>query len=728
MDQESRSAFEVPAQFGPGSRIAGYVIEEQIGQGGMAVVFRAHDDRLDRTVALKILAPALAADDAFRQRFIRESRAAAAVDDPHVIPVFEAGEASDVLFIAMRFVRGGDVGSLALAGDLPPVARVAAIVAQVASALDAAHAGGLVHRDVKPANMLLDARTAADRPDHVYLSDFGLSKLALQTTGLTDTGTFLGTLDYIAPEQIDGRAVDGRADQYSLGCTAFELLTGRPPFRRNEAMAVMYAQLSEPPPALTEFRPDLPPAVDAVLARALAKLPDQRYPTCREFAVALALALGVREAESPGRPSATTSHPAAVRFLSMAETSAGPGDMPTVHPSPLAAASRPSLWPIPNQLPVPEPTRRRVLPLVLLASILVAGAIVGVAFVLRSPGSSPSAGPVGRGPLGSGQPGSGRIGYRLAGTLDPGAPGSISAVGWNHTGTLVATSDKNGTTYLWSVATSRRAGPLLSGPGKAYATSFSPDGTELATGFSTGTTYLWNLLTGRLLATLPDPGPPAGKEVDSLAFSPDGTMLAAGDGNGYTNLWHLVAGAHGARLIASLPDPAGAGVFSVAFSDPGTLATGDYSGHVDVWDVASGTTTSSFALPGGPCSTLCAAVSALAFSGDGSLLAAANESGSAEIWSVAQSTGSPMQVPATAAGQAVWAISFSGSDLLAMADDDGQSFLYRVAESRLTSSFAGALADPSFGQQGVGALAFSPNGRYLVTGDTSGRAYLWRAG
>jgi WD40 repeat protein len=330
--------------------------------------------------------------------------------------------------------------------------------------------------------------------------------------------------------------------------------------------------------------------------------------------------------------------------------------------------------------------------------------------------------------LGSGQPGSGRIGYRLAGTLDPHAPGSITTADWNHAGTLVATSDKNGTTYLWRVATSRRAGPLFSGPGKAFATSFSPGGTELATGFSTGTTHLWNLLTGRLLVALADPGPPAGKEVDSLAFSPDGTMLATGDGNGYTNLWHLAAGGHGARLIASLPDPAHAGVFTVAFSDFGTLATGDYSGNVYVWDVASGTTTSSFALASGPCSTLCAAVSALAFSGDGRLLAAANESGSAELWSVAQSTGSPVQVPATAAGRPVWAVSFSGSDLLAMADDDGQSFLYRVAESRLTSSFAGALADPSFGQQGVGALAFSPNGRYLVTGDTSGSAYLWRVG
>ncbi|HUZ52901.1 MAG TPA: serine/threonine-protein kinase [Streptosporangiaceae bacterium] len=291
----------VPGGFAPGSRIAGYLLEEQIGQGGMAVVFRAHDERLDRRVALKILAPALAADEAFRQRFIRESRAAAAVDDPHIIPVFEAGEASGVLFIAMRFVRGGDVRSLvAQFGPLPP-GRVAEITSQVASALDAAHGRGLVHRDVKPANMLLDASSGSGRPDHVYLSDFGLSKGSLQASGLTGTGTFLGTLDYISPEQIEGKPVDGRADEYALACAAFELLTGVPPFQRDEAMAVMYAQLSEPPPAVTGRRPDLAPSVDAVFAKALAKAPADRYPNCREFSDALREAFGIRPYDSgPG--------------------------------------------------------------------------------------------------------------------------------------------------------------------------------------------------------------------------------------------------------------------------------------------------------------------------------------------------------------------------------------------------------------------------------------------
>jgi hypothetical protein len=288
--------------FSPGLRVAGYSLEEQIGRGGMAVVFRALDERLNRQVALKILAPALAADVAFRQRFIRESRAAAAVDDPNIIPVFGAGEADGVLFIAMRLVRGGDLRTLvATQGPLVP-ARAAWIVSAVASALDAAHAAGLVHRDVKPANMLLDVRPG--RPDHVYLSDFGLTKGSLTSANLTNlsgSGLFMGTVDYAAPEQIQGRTVDGRTDQYALGCSAFELLCGQPPFTRDQGLATIYAHLSEPPPPLALRQPGLPPAVDEVLARVLAKSPDDRYATCQEFAEALRSAVSQQAYPAGGR-------------------------------------------------------------------------------------------------------------------------------------------------------------------------------------------------------------------------------------------------------------------------------------------------------------------------------------------------------------------------------------------------------------------------------------------
>ena len=291
------------AGFKRGSLVAGYRLEAQIGAGGMAVVFRARDERLGRLVALKLLAPVLAADQGFRRRFIAESRSAAAVDDPHIIPVYEAGEADGVLFIAMRFVKGGDLRLiLEREGALPPD-RAAAFISAVASALDAAHRAGLVHRDVKPANMLVDRRPG--QPDHVYLSDFGVSKGALSSVSLTETGHFLGTAGYAAPEQIQGLAVDGRTDQYALACVAYQLLTGTVPFARDQGMAVLFAHMSQPPPSLG---PGFPDAADEVVARALAKVPEQRYRSCGDFADALREALGLipdtslSSAPVPGHP------------------------------------------------------------------------------------------------------------------------------------------------------------------------------------------------------------------------------------------------------------------------------------------------------------------------------------------------------------------------------------------------------------------------------------------
>jgi serine/threonine-protein kinase len=255
-------------------------------------VYRARDERLGRVVALKLLA----GDDGVRKRFAREARAVAAVDHPHIIPVYEAGEAAGVLFIAMRFVAGDDLRVIvSREGGLRP-RRAAAFVSPVASALDAAHGAGLVHRDVKPANMLVDV--GRGRPEHVYLSDFGLARGMVSSSGLTRAGQFLGTPDYSAPEQISGQPVDGRADQYSLACVAYTLLCGSVPYKREVAMAVLYAHLSAPPPRATAVRPDLPDALDQVLARALAKTPDERYDSCGDFADALREALGVEPYDS----------------------------------------------------------------------------------------------------------------------------------------------------------------------------------------------------------------------------------------------------------------------------------------------------------------------------------------------------------------------------------------------------------------------------------------------
>ena len=283
---------ESPARLGgplsglaPGSRVAGYLLERLVGVGGMAAVYQARDERLGRVVALKVLA----GDEALRRRFVREARAVAAVDHPHIIPVYEAGEADGVQFIAMRFVAGGTLqGVIRDNGALPP-RRAAAFISQVASALDAAHAQGLVHRDVKPGNILVDARRGG--PEHAYLTDFGIARAMLSAGTLTNAGQFLGTPDYAAPEQINGHPVDGRADQYALGCVAYEVLSGTVPFVREMPLAVLYAHLSTSPSQVTLARPDLPFAVNEVLNTALAKVPGARYPSCADFADALREAL-----------------------------------------------------------------------------------------------------------------------------------------------------------------------------------------------------------------------------------------------------------------------------------------------------------------------------------------------------------------------------------------------------------------------------------------------------
>ena len=329
-------------------QIASYQMVEEIGRGGMAVVYRARDVRLGRWVALKVLGEELARDDAFRRRFIRESRAAAAVDHPNIIPIFDAGEAGGVLFIAMRYVGGQDVHSLLNRAGPLPAARAAGIVAQVASALDAAHACGLVHRDVKPANMLLGGLAEDGSEDHVYLSDFGISKTSQATTNLTLTGQVLGTLNYLAPEQIEGRTVDGRADAYSLACAAFEMLAGAPPFRRDQSLAVMWAQLSAPPPALTSQRPDLPAAVDQVMFRALAKAPEDRYPSCRAFAAALQEACGVSSADLPARSAAAQALAGAPPSGAVSPAAGQPGP-------PAAEAGRPQTTPVSPPVGYPSP-------------------------------------------------------------------------------------------------------------------------------------------------------------------------------------------------------------------------------------------------------------------------------------------------------------------------------------------------------------------------------------
>ena len=245
----------------PDRTLGVYELGELVGRGGMGEVYRAFDRRLERPVALKVLSPRLAEDESFRARLLRESRLAAGLDHPNVVPVYDAGEADGALYIAMRYVDGTDLRRLLLAeGPLSPE-RAVAIAGQIAAALDAAHARGLVHRDVKPSNVLIDT---GEGREHCYLADFGLSQSVSQ--GPATDGELLGTVDYVAPEQIRGDAIDGRADIYAFGCLFYEMLTGERPFAGSSDIATIYAHLEEEPAPASERRPELPPAVDVVLA------------------------------------------------------------------------------------------------------------------------------------------------------------------------------------------------------------------------------------------------------------------------------------------------------------------------------------------------------------------------------------------------------------------------------------------------------------------------------
>ena len=675
------------------------------------------------------MAPAMAADAMFRQRFTRESRAAAAVDHPHIIPVYEAGEADGVLFIAMRFVGGGDVGSLLRReGPLPP-ARAASIISPVASALDAAHAAGLVHRDVKPANMLLD--THPDRPDHVYLADFGLSKGA-QSGQLTASGQFLGTPDYVAPEQIEGLPVDGRADQYALACVAFELLTAAVIFARNEGWATVWAHLNSPPPPVTSVRPELSAATDQVLARALAKAPQDRYANCQQFADALREALGLvpyhlgsgtapatggtgngaaREAapdtgglpDTAGLPAPTASVAALVHEATEPAVEAANRVQGTRgHRGHRAGRTRP---------------RRRYIPIALAGAVVVAAAVT--AAILAAPAQNAA-------PL---------TVSRIAAFTVPRTPGHwqyVSSVLFSPDGQTLATgletgtgesaapgSEFSGETFLWNVSTGKRTLTLAGANG---AEAFSPDGEELAAASGTGANslYFWAADTGK-------PASGLGKlqgTIRDVAFSPDGKLLAAED-TGAVYLWNLVAGrlketwgqsspAFTAAVLAFSPDSK---ILAVPLN-PGA------KDQVNLWNLNANRFVTTLTNPGG------SPITSVTFSPDGKMIAISGQNGITTLldttaWKRLTTFTDPDSSGVTTAA-------FSpNSQLLATGDVNGKTYLWNLHAGTPVAVpvYPGGTAPPQFTgkyRNAVTSIAFSPDGATLATSGTDGSAYLWR--
>jgi serine/threonine protein kinase len=317
-------------EIAPGTQIGGYRILNLLGQGGMGVVYLAENVSTGQRVALKLLTPDLARSSGFRERFVREATYASSLRHPNVIEVFDAGEEDGVLYIAMQYVEGEDLKALLVRDGRLDARRTVGLLGQVASALDAAHATGLMHRDIKPGNVMI----AAGSPEHCYLTDFGLSKNpSSDSIALTAQGEFVGTIDYTAPELVLGKEADSRLDVYSLGCLFYECLTGSPPFPKERDVEVLYAHIQDPPPRVSAARPDLPPALDDVVAKAMAKKPDDRFPTCSAFVDAARLIVG-EPAPAPAPP---------------------PPPPPGVPPPGFAASAPPPPPPPPGVPPLPEP-------------------------------------------------------------------------------------------------------------------------------------------------------------------------------------------------------------------------------------------------------------------------------------------------------------------------------------------------------------------------------------
>jgi serine/threonine protein kinase len=270
----------------PGTTIAGYEIESVVGSGGIGILYRARQLRLDRPVAFKLVEPDVAADPLVRERLRREARTVAALDHPNVVPLYEAGEVDGAVYIVTRWIDGTELGALIRRDSPVRPRRAARLAAQIASALEVAHEKGLVHRDLKPSNAIVTSE------DHVYITDFGLTKRSGSLSGFTAAGQMLGTVDYAAPEQIEGGEAGPRGDVYGLACVLYEILAGAPPFGDEAGgMAKMWAQLNAEPPSVREKRPDVPEELDAVIVRGLAKRPDDR-PSAAAFGSQVLAAVG----------------------------------------------------------------------------------------------------------------------------------------------------------------------------------------------------------------------------------------------------------------------------------------------------------------------------------------------------------------------------------------------------------------------------------------------------
>ena len=622
-----------------------YQIVEEIGRGGMGAVYKAHDPSLDRTVAIKVLAPHLVWEKDFVERFLREARAAGRLQHPNIIPIHDVGQEGNNYYFVMAYLPGPSLKQrIAQKGKLTPDEALP-ILRQLADALDYAHSEGLIHRDVKPANVMFDRRGQA------VLTDFGIVK-AVEESRLTGTGATLGTPHYMAPEQVRGAPVGARSDQYALAIMAFEMLTGQVPFDADTTTAVLFKQINDPPPSIWKICPDLPRATESVMNRTLSKSPDKRYASCNEFVKALEQALAqavtvprkpVEKPEPPttilakvrkpsqgllligagiaalvimalaivvfsGKPGPATPTPvAAVQPTSTAT----PAATSTFQPTPTRTPMPPTQTPTPSatlraSTPVPQPAMDIAPDNVGRVTQLAEWSDVGF-YMFFSPDSKRLA--TGGTAVSIWEVSSGRQVWGFTGFTTQLSPG----LAFSPDGALLAASAQY--MKVWDVSSGRE---LYTLPGIAFGAAFSPDGKILASGGTDHTLRLWDVSSGRQLQSMP--GHPWG--LNGLVFSPDGKLLASA--NGDTVVLREIPGGRELRTFSRSGQYGN--VENIAFSPDGkSLALAERV--VRLIDVSSGQELRAFR-------GHTERVRAIAFSPDGKLLASVSEDKTLRVWQV----------------------------------------------------------------------------------------------
>ncbi len=524
----------------PGSMFAGYTIRRLLGAGGMGVVYLAGHPRLDRQVALKVLSDALSADVRVRARFEREAALASRLDHANIVPVYDrSGPGDENLWLSMKYVDGGDANELLAAAGRLPAPRATRLIAEAAQGLDYAHRQGVLHRDIKPANLLV-ARDG-EGVERALITDFGIART------LDDTVTLSGltaSIAYTAPERFRGEPGDQRADIYSLGCTLYQLLTGRTPFERTNQAAVISAHLNDAPPRPTALQPGLPPGFDDVIATAMAKDPGDRYPSCTAMAIAADQILAYAQRETVVRQPLPPT-----RRL---EDRTGRGGSPAPR-SAVELATRAQTSDVPLEL------------------LCDTGNVWSLAF---SPDGALLAVP-NADTVDLWDPRTRRsVGRPLTGHRE-----NVAAVAFSPDGTLIATGSWDHTARLWDARTRRPVGPPLTGHTDwVQSVAFSPDGSLLVTGSSDKSLRVWNVGNGALFAP-PVTGDDA---IHAVACQPSGTLIAAG-GVGFTiGLWNVATRRPEPGRLTGL----GTYVSDLAFSPDGTLlASGHWNSTVWLWDL-----------------------------------------------------------------------------------------------------------------------------------------------